>query len=116
PLWANAAFPTKGWWRRFPTLAISATYPERAASFFICPSGRTPRFILTARQGMIEQRFAFPHRSPYPLIVPWTWVAPLSTAAREVATAISESLWVWIPSGRGVVFPAPLTVLTTSAG
>jgi hypothetical protein len=35
-----------------------------------------------------------------PLIVPWTWRAPTSTAASVFATPHSESLWQWIPSAR----------------
>jgi len=65
---------------------------------------------------MMEQRFALPHRSPYPLIVPCTCVTPFSTATRELATAISESLWVWIPSGSRVVFRTSRTIFATSDG
>ena len=50
--------------------------------------------ILSCRVGMIEQRFALPHRSPYPLIVPCTWTAPQRTAASVFATARSPSLCV----------------------
>ena len=32
-------------------------------------------------------------------MVPWTWVAPASTAARALATPRPKSLWVWMPSG-----------------
>jgi hypothetical protein len=46
---------------------------------------------------MTEQRLALPQRSPYPLTQPCTWVAPASTAASVLATATSESLWVWMP-------------------
>ena len=47
---------------------------------------------------MIETRLALPVRSPQPLIVPWTWRAPTSTAASEFATPHSASLWQWIPT------------------
>ena len=47
---------------------------------------------------MIETRLALPVRSPHPLIVPWTCVAPISTAAIELATPHSASLWQWIPT------------------
>ena len=59
---------------------------------------RSPRF-LTARLAITEIRSALPHRSPKPLIVPCTWTAPASTAASELATARSQSLWQWMPTG-----------------
>ena len=42
---------------------------------------------------MMETKSAFPVRSPYPLSVPWTWVAPAATAASEFAIAQPVSLW-----------------------
>ena len=56
--------------------------------------------ILSDSDGMIETRFAFPQRSPYPLTVPWTIRAPSTTAASELATPHSASLWVWMPQRR----------------
>ena len=47
---------------------------------------------------MIVTRLALPVRSPMPLTVPCTWVAPDSTAVSVLATAQPESSWVWIPS------------------
>ena len=47
---------------------------------------------------MIVTRFALPVRSPMPLIVPCTCVAPASTATSVFATAQPPSSWVWIPS------------------
>ena len=47
---------------------------------------------------MIVTRFALPVRSPMPLIVPCTCVAPDSSAVSEFATAQPESSWQWIPS------------------
>ena len=47
---------------------------------------------------MIVTRLALPVRSPIPLIVPCTWVAPASTATSVLATAQPASSWVWIPS------------------
>ena len=44
-------------------------------------------------------RSALPQRSPKPLIVPCTCTAPASTAASELATATSQSLWQWMPTG-----------------
>ena len=47
---------------------------------------------------MIVMRFALPVRSPMPLIVPCTCVAPASTAASVLATAQPASSWQWMPS------------------
>ena len=47
---------------------------------------------------MIVTRFAFPVRSPMPLIVPCTCVAPASTATSVFATAQPPSSCVWMPS------------------
>ena len=47
---------------------------------------------------MIVTRFALPVRSPMPLIVPCTCVAPASTAMRLLATAQPPSSWQWMPS------------------
>ena len=49
---------------------------------------------------MQTMRLALPVRSPYPLIVPWSCVAPASTAATELATAQPVSFWAWMPIGR----------------
>ena len=43
-------------------------------------------------------RLQLPVRSPYPLSVPWTWVAPASIEARALATPSPMSSWVWMPS------------------
>ncbi len=59
---------------------------------------------------MIVTRFAFPHRSPYPLIVPWTWVTPARTAASVFATPQPASSWQWIPT----VTPVPSNAATTA--
>ena len=40
-------------------------------------------------------RLALPPRSPMPLIVPWTQVAPARTAAAAAAVARPKSLWPW---------------------
>ena len=48
---------------------------------------------------MTEIRLTLPQRSPTPLMVPCTWIAPSRTAVSELMTAISPSLWVWIPNG-----------------
>ena len=62
---------------------------------------------------MIVTRFALPVRSPIPLIVPWTCVAPASTATSVLATAQPESSCVWMPSATPGC--AARTAATTSA-
>ena len=46
-------------------------------------------------------------------MVPWTITAPSATAASELATAHSASLWVWMPSAASG--SAARTVRTASA-
>ena len=54
---------------------------------------------------MSEVRLALPQRSPMPFSVPWIWRAPARTAASELATACSVSLWAWMPRwSPGMVF------------
>ena len=53
----------------------------------------------SCRSGMIAHRLALPQRSPMPLMVSCTCVAPACTAITELATAISQSLWQWMPIG-----------------
>src|SRR2546430_8113714 len=57
--------------------------------------------IFSTRLGMIETRLALPQRSPNPLIVPCTCSTPSLTAASELATAHSASLWTWMPRRAG---------------
>jgi hypothetical protein len=97
-LCANALRPTYGWSGSGATLqissircAVSVSRASRSAGTHSIPS-------LSCRAGRIENRFAFPHRSPYPFTVPCTSVAPTSTAASEFATAHSASLCVWMPT------------------
>ena len=52
----------------------------------------------SAKLETTETRFALPHRSPYPLMVPCTMSAPATTPSSVLATASSQSLWVWIPT------------------
>ena len=56
--------------------------------------------IFSCRSAMIVIRLALPVRSPMPLIVPCTCVAPASTAVSVLATAQPESSWVWMPSAH----------------
>ena len=80
-------------------LAISLTVRASSVSRARLSGGTVDSPILSCRAGTIETRLALPHRSPYPLIVPWTWRQPASTAASAFATASSPSLWLWMPSG-----------------
>ena len=57
-----------------------------------------------------------PQRSPMPLIVPCTCTAPCSTAIRLLATASSESLWQWMPSGVGTAAATASTPAAISSG
>ena len=64
-----------------------------------------------------DTRSTLPQRSPMPLIVPCTCVAPSRTAARVLATARSQSLWVWMPSGDRRRAAGPrATISATSVG
>ena len=74
------------------------------------------RPILSASVGMIDTRFALPQRSPYPLMVPCTWSTPSVTAASELATAHSASLWTWMPSGVFTCCFTAFTMATRSCG
>ena len=49
---------------------------------------------------MTLTRSTLPQRSPMPLIVPCTCVAPAATAASVLATATSQSLWQWMPTSH----------------
>ena len=57
-----------------------------------------------------------PQRSPKPLIVPWTCTAPASTAASELATANSQSLWQWMPTGTATDSTTFRTARAMSSG
>ena len=56
---------------------------------------------------MTLTRSTLPQRSPMPLIVPCTCVAPARTAASVLATATSQSLWQWMPSSHAERAAAP---------
>ena len=68
----------------------------RVDSWSRCGS-RSGRPFFSWRLATTVSRSALPVRSPYPLTVPCTWVAPASTAAIELATAQPVSLWQWMP-------------------
>ncbi len=66
---------------------------------------------------MIEVRLALPQRSPMPLSVPWIWRQPARTAVSELATALSVSLWVWMPRWEpGTTFTTSVTMRSISCG
>ncbi len=95
-----------------------ATSPMRLANEVRSERSRTEVFfpIFSISAGMIEQRLALPQRSPRPLIVPWTMVAPASTAASEFATANSLSLCAWMPTLALNMEWASRTALSISLG
>ena len=55
----------------------------------------------------ISSRLALPARSPMPLTVHSTWVAPARMQARELATAMPRSSWQWTEMS---VFSTPATL------
>ena len=50
------------------------------------------KVFLRHKFGIIDIKFALPHLSPNPFIVPCICLTPHSTAAKELATAFSVSL------------------------
>ena len=67
--------------------------------------------------GIKDIKFALPHLSPSPFIVPWTCLTPACTATKLLATAFSVSLWAWIPRFfPGICFVTSSTILETSWG
>ena len=99
PLCAKADLPTKGKCSSGVRLATSITKCDRSDRRARFPVGRHWSPILSSKSGTIEHRLALPQRSPTPLMVPCTWMAPSRTPTSELTTAHSESLWVWIPNG-----------------
>ena len=90
--------------------AISLTNLEASDSSLRLMSEMQSIPSLVLRFAMTDIRLALPHLSPYPFIVPCTWVQPACTAAIEFATAISLSLWACMPRGT---FSFSLTSLIT---
>ena len=80
-------------------------------------SKRSANSRFSFRVGISEQRLALPQRSPRPFSVPWICRAPARTAASELATACSVSLWAWMPTwSPGMCFVTSVTMLSTSCG
>ena len=111
-LCANADSPTYGWWLFGAMFVTSETACAMRVISPSDPFGSTLRPFFSCRLAMTENRLALPERSPYPLAVPCTCVAPASTAASELATAHAVSSWQWMPS---LTWVACSTSLTTSA-
>ena len=67
--------------------------------------------------GINDIKFALPHLSPKPLIVPWICLTPDTTAAKEFATALPVSLCACIPRFfPGTTFETSFTICETSWG
>ena len=96
-LWANADAPTYGARGFCRTWVISATAWEIEVSRVSASGGTRCQPYLSCRLAMTVSRSALPVRSPWPLTVPCTCMAPASTAAIVLATAQPVSLWQWMP-------------------
>jgi len=96
--------------------ASSDTKREASRSSRRLGSGMQSSPIFSTRLGMIDTRFALPHRSPKPLNVPCTWPTPSATAASEFATAHSASLCTWMPIGARTRALTALIISTSSTG
>ena len=49
--------------------------------------------------------------------MPWIWRAPARTAAKELATACSVSLWAWMATwSPGIAWHTLATISSTSCG
>ena len=112
----NADVPTYGWRDAGGKLVTSATACAIRVASLSRPCGSTRRSSLSSRLATTETRSALPVRSPYPLMVPCTWVAPASTAARVLATAQPVSLWQWMPTRTPVDSTTSLTTSPTQPG
>ena len=79
--------------------------------------GRRSYPSFNCRSATIVTRFAFPVRSPIPLIVPCTCVAPACTATIVFATPHPVSSWVCMPNAVfGIRSRTVLTASLTSNG
>ncbi len=103
------ALPRLAGWR---ARRRSARAPSAAGA---APRRRSGSRASAASSAMIDTRLALPQRSPKPLIVPCTCTAPASTAASEFATASSQSLWQWMPSGSSTAAAAARVASATTA-
>src|SRR6516225_11090572 len=103
-------------------LSISSSVCEACARVLSCAcetpiSKRSANSLLSLSVGMMDTRLALPQRSPSPLSVPWIWRAPARTAASELATACSVSLWAWMPTrSPGMTLTTSPTIFSISCG
>ena len=80
-------------------------------------SNLSDNYFLRWNVGIIDIRFALPHLSPKPFIVPCICLAPDKTAAIEFATALPVSLCAWIPKfSPGICSETSFTIFVTSWG
>src|SRR3990167_1875724 len=96
--------------------ATSLTYLDISVSFLSSELSRHLNLLFKTRLGINEHKFALPHLSPSPFIVPWTCRTPALTAARVLATASSQSLCVCIPKGILILLMTFPVILSISFG
>ena len=96
-------------------LHVSATNLATSVSWRSLSRPTQEHSILSSRFAITVSRSALPTRSPMPLTVPCTCVAPACTAVSVLATAHPESLWQWMPTCcSGSAFVTALTAAATS--
>ena len=122
PLWENADAPTYGKFLLGFLFKISSSNLEHSVNvdslfLFIFRSYLSLKVFLRESVGITDIKFAFPHLSPSPLIVPCTCLTPACIAVSEFATAFSVSLCAWIPKFLpGITFVTLETISPTSCG
>ena len=103
PLCAKAVWPTHGARTSCRTLATSFTNSESSLSLGSDDLGVAFKPIFNCSVGMTVMRLQLPVRSPKPLMVPCTCMAPASTAAMALATA-ETAIVVRVNAHRAVQF------------
>ena len=98
----KAAAPTYGRCLLGFLFKISSNNLEHCVKFlillgFIFISNFLEKSFFKKKVGIYDIKFALPHLSPSPFIVPCTCLTPAKTAAKEFATAFPVSLCAWIP-------------------
>src|SRR3972149_1882890 len=96
--------------------ATSLTYLDISVSFLRSELSKHLNLFFKTRLGINEHKFALPHLSPSPLIVPCTCLTPALTAARVLATASSQSLCVCMPRGVFILLTTLQVILSISCG
>ena len=98
-------------------LQVSATNCDTLVSWRSLSGPTVVQPIFSSRSAIVVSRSVLPTRSPKPLTVPCTWVAPARTAASVFATAQPESLWQWMPMRcPGSSAATAATISPTSCG